>query len=60
MRLFARVLCLEGYDDLAADATESLGRLIALLGDPGDDDGVGDDEKSEETAAAEKPSKPKA
>lgn len=34
MRLFARVLCLEGYDDIAASATEALSRLIIKLGDP--------------------------
>ncbi len=34
MRLFAQVLCLEGYDDLAADATEALKRVIEILGDP--------------------------
>ena len=44
MRLFARVLCLEGFDDLAANAAGSLQRLIAVLGDPGEDedDGVGE------------------
>uniref|UniRef100_A0A7S2WS01 Uncharacterized protein n=1 Tax=Rhizochromulina marina TaxID=1034831 RepID=A0A7S2WS01_9STRA len=36
MRLFARVLCLEGHDELASDATASLQRLIELLGDPGE------------------------
>jgi hypothetical protein len=34
MRLFARVLCLEGYEELAADATDALKRLVELLGDP--------------------------
>lgn len=34
MRLFARVLCLEGYDDLAFEANESLERLVIKLGDP--------------------------
>ena len=38
MRLFARVLCLEGYDELAAEATESLKRLVEVLGDPGSDE----------------------
>jgi len=38
MRLFARVLCLEGYEDLAAEATESLKRLVEVLGDPGSDE----------------------
>ena len=33
MRLFARVLLLEGYEDLAAQAVASLQRLVALLGD---------------------------
>eukprot|EP00286_Rhodomonas_abbreviata_P022890 CAMPEP_0181315024 /NCGR_PEP_ID=MMETSP1101-20121128/15142_1 /TAXON_ID=46948 /ORGANISM="Rhodomonas abbreviata, Strain Caron Lab Isolate" /LENGTH=217 /DNA_ID=CAMNT_0023422179 /DNA_START=69 /DNA_END=722 /DNA_ORIENTATION=- len=34
MRLFARVLCLEGYEELSYQATESLNRLIAILGEP--------------------------
>ena len=34
MRLFARVLFLEGYQYLADEATESLERLVAELGDP--------------------------
>lgn len=34
MRLFARVLFLEGYHGLANEATESLERLVAALGDP--------------------------
>ena len=34
MRLFARVLFLEGYSSLADEATESLERLVAELGDP--------------------------
>ena len=38
MRLFARVLCLEGYDELSAEASESLKRLIAVLGDCGEDE----------------------
>ena len=33
MRLFAQILCLEGYDDLAVEATEALQRLIIKLGD---------------------------
>ena len=38
MRLFARVLCLEGYEELAWEATEALQRLIAVLGDNGGDE----------------------
>ena len=38
MRLFARVLFLEGYEALADDATESLERLVEELGDPDADD----------------------
>lgn len=34
MRLFARVLCLEGYEELAFDAADALTRLIVKLGDP--------------------------
>ena len=37
MRLFARVLCLEGHAEIASEATEALDRLIAVLGDPGDE-----------------------
>ena len=48
MRLFARVLCLEGYDDLASDAAAALDRLIAILGDPGE-------EEVEEEAGGEPP-----
>mmetsp|Transcript_26358 Transcript_26358/g.48099 ORF Transcript_26358/g.48099 Transcript_26358/m.48099 type:complete len:249 (-) Transcript_26358:223-969(-) len=36
MRLFARVLCLEGLDEVAEEATFSLARLIDILGDPGE------------------------
>ena len=38
MRLFAQVLCLEGYDDLASDAKDALQRLISILGDPEEDE----------------------
>ena len=38
MRLFARVLFLEGYEALADDATESLERLVEELGDPDADE----------------------
>jgi hypothetical protein len=31
MRLFARVLCLEGHDDLAAEATAAFERLVAKV-----------------------------
>ena len=31
MRLFARVLCLEGHDDVAADATAAFERLVAKV-----------------------------
>ena len=34
MRLFARVLLLEGYEVVAQEATDALDRLIAVLGDP--------------------------
>jgi hypothetical protein len=39
MRLFARVLCLEGFDELAAEAADALARLVARLGDPGEETG---------------------
>ena len=42
----AQVLCLEGYDDLASDATDALARLIDLLGDP-------EEEEEEEEKDAE-------
>ena len=38
MRLFARVLCLEGYEELAGEATAALGHLIEVLGDAKDDE----------------------
>jgi hypothetical protein len=38
MRLFARVLCLEGYEELAADATAAFERLVAKLGEPNTED----------------------
>ena len=44
MRLFARVLCLEGYDELAEEATAALARLIEKLGDVSEDE----DEEAEE------------
>ena len=47
MRLFARVLFLEQYEELAHDATEALQRLIAVLGDV-----VSDDEQGEDDGAA--------
>jgi hypothetical protein len=34
MKLFARVLFLEGHEELSTTATESLERLVAELGDP--------------------------
>jgi len=33
MRLFARVAFLEGYEEVAAAATDALQRLVELLGD---------------------------
>jgi hypothetical protein len=33
MRLFARVLFLEGYESLAEDAAAALERLVSVLGD---------------------------
>ena len=55
MRLFARVLCLEGYDDLAAEATESLKRLVEELGEPeeADEEEERQVEEEEEEGAAE-------
>lgn len=47
MRLFARVLCLEGYDELAADATAALKGLIDILGDPDETDALGEESKGE-------------
>mmetsp|Transcript_12919 Transcript_12919/g.15434 ORF Transcript_12919/g.15434 Transcript_12919/m.15434 type:complete len:278 (-) Transcript_12919:190-1023(-) len=62
MRLFARVLCLEGYDDLAFDASASLERLINKLGDPeygppeqDDDDECKQSEQSDTTIKKLKP-----
>ena len=52
MRLFARVLFLEGYEALADDATESLERLVEELGDPDADD-VREEGKRETTARDE-------
>ncbi|EEH53877.1 uncharacterized protein MICPUCDRAFT_69985 [Micromonas pusilla CCMP1545] len=58
MRLFARVLFLEGHDALSEDAAASLSRLIAELGDPEaeaeeeEEDGGG--EGKENAPAAEK------
>lgn len=34
MRLFARVLCLEGHEDLAADATAAYHRLVEKVAPP--------------------------
>ena len=34
MKLFARVLCLEGFDQLATDATDAYQRLVVKLGEP--------------------------
>ena len=34
MRLFARVLFLEGYEELSGEAAAALYRLVAQLGDP--------------------------
>ena len=48
MRLFARVLCLEGYDELAEEATAALARLIEKLGDVSEDE----DEEAEEEGGA--------
>ena len=45
MRLFARVLFLEGYEALADDAAESLERLVEELGDPDADDARGGEER---------------
>ena len=45
MRLFARVLFLEQYEELAHDATEALQRLIAVLGDVVSDDEAAEDDK---------------
>eukprot|EP00961_Rhodomonas_salina_P247203 3339821-Rhodomonas_salina.1 len=42
MRLFARVLCLEGYQELSEDAAGALSRLIAVLGEPEGEDEVVD------------------
>lgn len=43
MRLFARVLFLEGHEGLSVEATESLERLVEELGDPeADEDADGD------------------
>ena len=44
MKLFARVLFLEGYEELSTLATESLERLVAELGDPDVDGEDGDAE----------------
>jgi len=52
MRLFARVLFLEGYEALADDATESLERLVGELGDPDADD-AREEGKRETTARDE-------
>ena len=38
MRLFARVLFLEGYEDLAGMCVEALEELVAELGDPDEED----------------------
>ena len=38
MRLFARVLFLEGYEDLAGTCVEALEELVAELGDPDEED----------------------
>ena len=51
MRLFARILCLEGYEELSWEATEALQRLIAALGDNGGDEELdvdGDEREAEE------------
>ncbi|KAK3283837.1 hypothetical protein CYMTET_8482 [Cymbomonas tetramitiformis] len=37
MRLFARVLCLEGYQEVAEEATEALERLLEKLGEPAEE-----------------------
>ena len=52
MRLFARVLFLEGYEALADDAAESLERLVEELGDPDADD-AREEGKRETTARDE-------
>jgi hypothetical protein len=38
MRLFARVLCLEGLEDIAEEAKDALERLVAVLGEPTETD----------------------
>jgi hypothetical protein len=48
MRLFARVLFLEGNESLADDATAALRRLIEELGDPDEDDNDNDNDNAEE------------
>lgn len=54
MRLFARVLCLEGYDDLAEEAKDALERLIEKLGDPGEElEGETQEETQENTQERE-------
>ena len=44
MKLFARVLFLEGHEELSTTATESLERLVAELGDPDAEGEEGDAE----------------
>ena len=48
MRLFARVLFLEGNESLADDATAALRRLIEELGDPDENDDENENENAEE------------
>ena len=48
MRLFARVLFLEGNESLADDATAALRRLIEELGDPDEDDNENENDNAEE------------
>ena len=43
MRLFARILFLEGHEALAASAAEALERLVALLGEEVEGEGKGDE-----------------
>jgi hypothetical protein len=53
MRLFARVLYLEGKVDLAGEAAESLERLIEELGDPEEDEtNKAREDQAQECAAA--------
>ena len=44
MRLFARVAFLEGYEEVSEAATDALARLVALLGDVGEEEEAGAEE----------------